>query len=168
MSLLRTPTRYLQPLIEGLDFVSPLVDLTLRLWVANVFWKAGLTKIQTWDSTLWLFANEYQVPRPPPEAAALLGSGVELSMPVLLALGLGTRFAAGVLFAFNIIAVVSYPSLNEIGLKDHIHWGLLLLVPLFHGPGALSLDHLVRRRFWATNTAPGADNTVPGGRPETR
>jgi putative oxidoreductase len=84
----------------------------------------------------------------PTELAAYLGTGVELSMPVLLALGLATRFSALVLFVFNIIAVVSYPSLNEIGIKDHQHWGLLLLVPLFHGAGRLSLDYLIEKFVW--------------------
>jgi putative oxidoreductase len=63
-------------------------------------------------------------------------------------LGLGTRFAAGVLFVFNIVAVISYPDLGEVGLRDHQYWGLLLLIPLLHGPGKISIDHFVRRRFW--------------------
>ena len=67
---------------------------------------------------------------------------------MLLVLGLGTRFAAFVLFVFNIVAVVSYPDLGAVGLKDHQTWGLLLLVTLLHGPGALSLDRLLGRRFF--------------------
>jgi len=69
---------------------------------------------------------------------------------VLLVLGLGTRASALVLFVFNAIAVVSYPELGEVGLRDHQTWGLLLLVTLLHGPGALSLDHLIARRFAGT------------------
>ena len=138
------------PIINGLDFLSPAIDLFIRLWVANVFWKAGLTKIATWDATVFLFTYEYHVPLLSPEVAALLGAGVELIFPVLLAFGLGARLAAGALFAFNIIAVISYPGLNEVGLKDHIYWGILLLVPLLHGPGKLSIDHLIRRR-WMTS-----------------
>ncbi len=107
-----------------------------------------MTKLATWDSTLYLFEYEYAVPLLPPEIAAYIGTGVEITMPVLLALGLGTRFSALVLSVFNIIAVVSYPTLNEIGIKDHQYWGLLLLIPLFHGPGALSLDYFVRKRLW--------------------
>jgi putative oxidoreductase len=68
---------------------------------------------------------------------------------VLLVLGLGTRFAAFVLFVFNIIAVISYPDLGAAGVKDHQLWGLLLLVTLMHGPGALSLDRLIGRRLIA-------------------
>ena len=128
--------------------MSPAVDLLFRLWVANIFWKAGMTKLANWDSTLYLFEYEYAVPFLPIELAAFLGTGVEITMPVLLAIGLGTRFSALVLFVFNIIAVVSYPTLNEIGIKDHQYWGLLLLVPLFHGPGALSVDYLLRKRLW--------------------
>lgn len=135
------------PIIRGLDFLSPGIDLLIRLWVANVFWKSGLTKIASWDSTLALFTYEYRVPLIPPELAAFLGTAVELSMPVLLVLGLGTRLGAGILFVFNIMAVISYPDLNEIGIKDHQYWGLLLLVPLLHGPGRLSIDHLLRRKF---------------------
>jgi putative oxidoreductase len=112
-----------------------------------VFFQAGLTKFASWSSTLALFESEYRVPLLPPEVAAYLGTGVELGFPVLLVLGLGSRFAAAVLFVFNVVAVVSYPDLSEVGLKDHQYWGLLLLVPLFYGPGRLSLDHLIRRRF---------------------
>ena len=61
--------------------------------------------------------------------------------------GLGSRLSALVLFVFNIVAVVSYPDLGEVGLRDHQVWGLLLLVTLLHGPGKLSLDHLIGRRF---------------------
>ena len=133
-------------LVRGLDQLSPVVDLALRLFVAAVFFKSGLTKLASWDSTLALFENEYAVPLLPPELAALLGTGVELFFPVLLVLGLGTRLAAAVLFVFNVVAVISYPDLGAVGLKDHQTWGLMLLVTLTHGPGALSLDRLLGRR----------------------
>lgn len=139
----------LGPIVKGLDFLSPLVDLGVRLWVANVFWKSGLTKIANWDATVWLFTNEYHVPLLSPEVAAAAGTFTELLFPVLLVLGLGGRFAAFVLFVFNIIAVISYPDLNAVGLKDHIYWGILLLVTLAHGPGKLSVDYVLRRR-WMT------------------
>ena len=133
--------------IDGVKALSPAVDLAVRLWIANVFFSAGLTKIANWASTVGLFESEYMVPGLPPELAALLGTGAELTFPVFLVLGLGTRFAALALFLFNIVAVVSYPDLSELGLKDHQVWGLLLLVTLCHGPGKLSLDHLIRRYF---------------------
>lgn len=134
--------------VRAAEFLAPLLDLGIRLLVAGVFFQSGLTKIASWSSTLALFENEYAVPLLPPEVAAYLGTGVELAMPVLLLFGLGTRFAALVLFVFNAIAVISYPDLGEVGLKDHQYWGLLLLVTLLHGPGKLSIDHLLRRRFF--------------------
>ncbi len=140
------------PIIRGLDFLSPVIDLVIRLWVANVFWKSGLTKIASWESTVALFTYEYSVPLISPEMAAFLGTAVELSMPVLLVLGLGTRLGAAILFVFNIIAVISYPDLNEIGIKDHQYWGLLLLVPLLHGPGKISIDHFLRKKFMGART----------------
>ncbi len=148
MNLFNTAQHWTQRGVNAIDWLSPASDLLIRLWVANIFWKAGTTKLATWDSTLYLFEYEYQVPFLPPEMAAYLGTGVELSMPILLALGLATRFSALVLFVFNIIAVISYPTLNEIGIKDHQYWGLLLLVPLFHGAGRLSLDHLIQKFLW--------------------
>lgn len=132
---------------NGLQTLAPVADLGVRLFVANVFFASGLTKIANWASTVSLFDSEYAVPFLPAEVAAYLGTGVELFFPVLLVLGLGTRFAAFVLFVFNIIAVISYPDLGAIGLKDHQTWGLLLLVTLLHGPGALSLDRLIGRFF---------------------
>ncbi len=147
MIFLERTTRLAAPVIKGLDFLSPLVDLGIRLWVANVFWKSGLASLHDWQGTLDLFNYEFHVPLLPPVAAAYLGTGVELIFPVFLALGLGGRLSAFVLFVFNIMAVISYPALNEAGLKDHMYWGILLLVTLLHGPGRISLDHLIRRKL---------------------
>lgn len=134
-------------LIKGAEFVSPLFDLAIRLWVANVFFRSGIVKLQSWDSTLALFAYEYAVPVLPPELAAWLATGFELSLPVLLAIGLGARFSAALLFVLNIVAATSYPDISIAGIKDHMLWGVMLAVTLFHGPGKLAIDHLVQRRF---------------------
>lgn len=134
-----------RPIVQGLDFLAPLGDLVIRLWVAQAFWASGLTKIQSFDTTVLLFENEYQVPLLSPLVAAYAGTFTELFFPVLLALGLGGRFAALALFLFNIIAVISYPDLNPAGLFQHQAWGLALSVVLLHGSGKLSLDYLVSR-----------------------
>jgi len=130
---------------RALDLCAPVVDLVVRLWVATAFFRSGLTKIASWDTTLLLFTNEYHVPFLSPEVAAFAGTATELVVPVFLALGLGGRLAAAVLFVFNIIAVISYPELEGIGLEQHQVWGIMLLVTLLHGPGALSIDHLIAR-----------------------
>ena len=115
--------------------------------VANVFFKSGLVKIQSFESTIFLFEYEYQVPLLSPTVAAYLGTFTELTFPVLLALGLAGRFNAVVLFIFNIMAVISYPDLNIPGLKDHQLWGFMLAVLVFYGPGKLSLDHFLVKKF---------------------
>jgi len=148
MGTIQSLARAAKPAIGALQYLTPALDLGIRLWVANVFWKSGLTKIASWDSTVLLFTHEYQVPLLSPETAAGLATAAELVFPVLLVLGLGARFSAAVLFVLNIVAVISYPELNEVGLKDHMYWGILLLVTLLHGPGKLSLDHLICRRWW--------------------
>lgn len=135
------------PVYAKLDVLSPLSILGLRLWVAWVFFKSGLTKINSWDSTLYLFEYEYAVPLLSPELAAYMGTAAELSLPILLAFGLAGRFGAIALFIFNIIAVLSYPDLNAAGIRDHQVWGLMLLVPLLHGPGKLSIDYLLCKKL---------------------
>jgi putative oxidoreductase len=130
-----------------LDKLQPILLLGFRLYVARVFFMSGLTKIHDWSITVALFTDEYHVPVLSPAVAALLGTTTELSMPVLLALGLATRFGAFVLFFFNIIAVVSYAALPDLAVKDHILWGTMIVVVLLLGPGKISLDHLLERRL---------------------
>ncbi|RTZ14227.1 DoxX family protein [Vibrio aquaticus] len=125
----------------------PLLLLFCRLWVAWVFFNSGLTKISTWDSTLFLFEYEYQVPVLPWQLAAYMGTAAELILPVFLALGLLTRPMAAILFVFNIIAVVSYPVLWEQGFFDHQLWGLMILIVVVWGAGPFSIDKLLRAKF---------------------
>lgn len=136
----------------ALDLISPIADLVIRLYVAWEFFKSGLTKIQSWETTKMLFEYEYNVPLLSPTIAALLGTVAELALPVLLAVGLFTRLFGIALFVFNIVAVYAYWSFlggpnGTAGLNQHIYWGLLLLVPIFHGAGKLSVDQLLRRFF---------------------
>lgn len=134
--------------------LEPLVLLGFRLYVARVFFMSGLTKLRDWSSTVALFTSEYHVPLLSPPVAAALGAATELSMPILLVLGLASRFASGVLFLFNIVAVVSYyGTLAETGgIKDHVLWGTMLLVLTIFGPGAIAIDRWLERRFMTRNS----------------
>jgi putative oxidoreductase len=129
------------------DGLQPLLGLVARLFVAQVFFNSGLTKVADWSITVALFENEYQVPLLSPEIAAALGTAGELTLPVLLALGLGTRFAAVGLFVVNLVAVISYPEITDAGIKDHILWGAILAGLLAYGAGKLSIDHWLGRRY---------------------
>ncbi|MFO1415413.1 MAG: DoxX family protein [Burkholderiales bacterium] len=131
---------------RGCDRLQPLAALAIRLYIAHVFVLSGLTKLRDWGITLSLFENEYHVPLLAPPVAAALGTATELSLPVLIAAGLGTRLAALALFVFNAVAVISYPDLSDAGLKDHVLWGTLLLVLAVYGPGPLALDRWLDRR----------------------
>ncbi len=156
MSLHARAAGFVEPVIHRLESLAPVADLGVRLWAAKFFWDSALTKISVDGSfplihmnptTILLFQTEYQVPLLTPVTAAYLGTAVELVFPVLLALGLGGRLAAFVLFVFNIVAVISYPGLEEFGLAQHQLYGTLLLVPLLRGPGKLSFDHWLRRHW---------------------
>jgi putative oxidoreductase len=129
---------------------SPLL-LGIRLYVPWQFFKSGLVKLQDWDSTLYLFREEYHVPLLPPVAAAVTGAAGEIVFPVLLAAGLLTRYAALGLSAVNVMAVVSYANVLlsegfEAALGQHYLWGSLLLVLAVFGPGRWSVDEFARRR----------------------
>ena len=133
--------------INAMTFLAPLFDLGIRIYVARVFWLSGQTKIQSWESTLMLFEYEYAVPLVPFDVAAYAATGVELVAPVMLVLGLGTRLGALSLFVLNYVAAISYPDINIAGIKDHLLWGTMLAISFFHGPGKLSVDHLIRRKI---------------------
>jgi putative oxidoreductase len=141
--------KLIERVIGWLEALAHVLDLAIRLYVANVFFRSGLLKIGNWDGTLYLFENEYKVPLLAPVAAAWLGTFAELFFPVFLALGLATRFAALSLFIFNLVAVISFWHVlgeNQAALNSHWYWGVLLAVTLLHGPGKLSLDHWIWRR----------------------
>ena len=121
-----------------------LLALPLRLAVATVFWNSAMTKLANWDTTLALFTDEYRVPLLPPDLAAHLAAGIELSTPVLLILGLLTRPAAAVLIGMTtVIEVFVYPQ----AWPTHIQWVAMLLVLLCRGPGALSIDHWIGQKM---------------------
>ena len=133
-----------------LNGAANVLDLAIRVLVARDFFLSGLTKIRDWDTTLALFQDEYHVPVLPPELAAIGGTFGELFFPVLLVLGLGTRFAAVGMSLVNVMAVVSYWHVLkdlEPALAMHVTWAILLLVILFHGPGKISLDAWIWRRW---------------------
>ena len=138
--------RLYQGFTHLMDLLQPIAALAMRLYVAKVFFVSGMLKFQRWDATLALFENEYRVPLLSPYAAAVLGTAAELALPALLALGIGTRAAALALFAVNAVAVISYPDLSDAGFKDHVLWGVLLLVVAVYGPGRLSVDRLLGAR----------------------
>jgi putative oxidoreductase len=130
--------------------LSPLLLLGIRLWVGWAFLKSGLLKIGSWQSTLFLFREEYHVPFLPSGVAAVVGTAGELAFPILLFAGIAGRLSALGLFAVNLMAVVSYAHVLlaegfEAALAQHYLWGFALLVVAVFGPGKLSVDHLWMR-----------------------
>jgi putative oxidoreductase len=120
------------------------LSLPARFAIATVFWNSGQTKIADWNATLFLFTEEYHVPLLPPDLAAYLAAGVELTSPILLVLGLATRLTCLTLLGMTAtIQLFVYPQAWPV----HIQWLSMLLLLLCRGPGSLSLDWLIKRRF---------------------
>ena len=129
-----------------------LLLLGTRLYVAWQFLKSGWLKVSDWETTLFLFKDEYHTPLLPPVAAAMAGTFGELVFPLLLILGLLTRYAAAGLFAVNVVAVVSYAHVLysegfEAAIGQHYLWGFMLLVLAIYGPGAWSADRWLAPRL---------------------
>jgi putative oxidoreductase len=124
--------------------------LVLRVYVSWQFLKSGWLKLADWDTTRFLFQEEYHVPWLSPTVAAVLGTLGELAFPALLVVGLLARYAAVGLSAVNVMAVVAYAHVllaegYEGALAQHWLWGLALAVLVVFGAGRWSLDGWLAR-----------------------
>lgn len=146
-----------------LDFKYSLLSFVARFSVASVFWKSGQTKVSGFeldivnmkfsigavslsDSALELFKEEYQLPLVPYELAAYSASVAEHILPALLLLGIASRFSALGLFIMTlVIQLLVYPSAYTL----HGLWASTLLLIIFYGPGKLSFDHLIAKKYQA-------------------
>ena len=138
-----------------LDRAQPLAALAARAYVAYVFFVSGLTKLRDWETTVFLFTEEYKVPLLSPQLAALSGTAGELVLPVLLVLGLAGRFSALGLSVVNAVAVVSLAEIAPAALQQHITWGVLLAALAIHGVGKWSVDCLWIQPRLNRTAAPG-------------
>jgi putative oxidoreductase len=126
--------------LERIPLGLPL--LLARIGVAAVFFRSGLTKLESWSMTVMLFQEEYRVPVLPAEYAAVTATLFELSCPVLLVLGLATRLSALPLLGMTIvIQIFVYPT----SWVDHTMWAALLTLLIARGAGPVSVDRVLRR-----------------------
>ncbi|MBR0858950.1 DoxX family protein [Bradyrhizobium liaoningense] len=129
-----------------------LVQLVLRVALAVPFWRSGILKwggfLRLNDTAVTLFSDEFMLHLPggpyhfpaPTVMAFLSGSG-EIMFPILLVLGLGTRFAGLGLLFMTLIVELTVPD----GWPIHLTWAAMALALMAYGPGHISLDHLICR-----------------------
>jgi len=146
-SPLASPIRMAGCALRALDAVPyTLLAIPLRLAVAVVFWNSAQAHLANWDTTLYLFDDQYRVPLLPSALAAYMAVTIEVATPPLLVLGLLTRAASAVLLGMTtVIEVFVYPQ----AWPTHIQWAAMMLVLLCRGPGKFSLDWLIRRHLFA-------------------
>jgi putative oxidoreductase len=140
--------RMIQRAIAAMDRIPYwFVALAARVFPAAVFWQAGETKIAGWHlkpSAVALFQNEYQLPLLDPTVAACMSAVAEHVFPLLLIIGLATRFAAlALLFMTAVIEIFVYPD----AWPTHGAWAACFLLIIARGPGVCSLDHLIARQY---------------------
>lgn len=123
------------------------IAIPARVVVGLVFWLSGRTKVDGFSlksSTFFLFQNEYKLPLIPPDVAAYMATFAEHLFPLLLWLGLATRFSATALLVMTlVIQTFVYPA----AFVTHGLWAVGLLYLMAKGPGRISLDHLIARKF---------------------
>lgn len=134
---------------SALEKTHSLVSVVARLYIAQIFFLAGLTKIRDWETTLFLFEEEYQVPFLNFELAAYLGTFGELIFPILLAIGLASRFSAIALSIVNVVAVLSLEEIAPAALYLHVIWGVVLLQTIVYGGGFLSVDKWLKAKVFS-------------------
>lgn len=127
--------------------------LLLRISLALPFYFSGLTKwdgfLRLSDNAIYLFTKEFKlhlfgrmIDFPFPAASALASAISEIVVPVLLVLGLGTRFAAFAALGMTAVIQLVVP---DGWVNYHLPWAAMALSILLFGPGGLSLDALIRR-----------------------
>lgn len=122
-----------------------LLLLVQRFGLAAIFFLSGRTKVEGWftltDTTFYLFETDYALPFLSPVQAAYAATTAEHVFPVLLVLGLFTRFSALALAGMTLtIQLFVYPD----AWPTHLSWAGLFLPLIAMGGGRLALDRLVR------------------------
>ncbi len=128
----------------------PLLNLAIRLYMANIFWKSGYLKYESyangqWEDVVEAFTEYHPIPGVDPQLAAIGGTIGELVLPIMLALGIFTRFGAAGLLVMTLVIQFVVPAEYEVHNPQHYFWMLLLAVPMLHGGRILSVDGLARR-----------------------
>ncbi len=155
-SLVHSPTgspltRLIRSAVAAMEAIPyALIALVARLAIAGVFWRSGQTKVDGWqlwrpnDTAITLFQEEYKLPLIDPVVGAYLATWAEHLFPVLLVIGLATRFSALALLIMTlVIEIFVYP----FAWPTHGTWATCFLLLMWRGPGVVSLDHLIAQRY---------------------
>ncbi len=126
--------------------VAPIANLWGRIYVGLIFWNSGTAKFSDMEETVELFDpaedGEFVIsflPESlPPEIPAYMATVGELVLPIMLFIGLLTRFGAAGLLIMTVVIQFFVP-----GFEDHQHylWMIILAMLIGYGGNKLSLDY---------------------------
>ena len=137
-------------MIDGISnaariMVSPLAMLAIRVYLALIFFQAGLSKTENWSSTMTKFQTDWLIPFLSPTVSAWMATAGELVFSIMLIIGFQTRFAAFGLFI--IVLVIEFIIFNGAsGEREHYYWLLLLASVIGFGAEKLSIDAFFSRK----------------------
>ena len=120
-----------------------------RLALAGIFWRSGRTKVEegTWlqlsDVQVFLFESEFSGVPLPPSLAAPASLYAETLFPILLVLGLATRFSALSLLIMTL--VIQFFVFPDAWWTVHIIWAAMAAILISRGAGLFSLDEIIGR-----------------------
>lgn len=124
--------------------------LVTRVALAGIFWRSGRTKIEEGtlfsisEQAYFLFEYEYTGLPIPPAIATPMATLAEHLLPLLLVLGLFTRFSALGLIAMTlVIQLFVYP---EAWWSTHIVWFAMAAILVSRGGGIFALDTALAAR----------------------
>lgn len=125
--------------------LEPVFNLAARIWMGKIFLDSGLARVANWDKQEFLFQEEYKLGLLSPKLWAIITTGAELVLPVMLFVGLFTRVPALGLLAMTafIHFVVGFAN-DDYLAPYHYVWMLAFGYLVIRGGGPLSVDGFIK------------------------
>ena len=131
--------------------VESIALLLTRIALAGIFWRSYQTKVEegTWltinEVQYFIFENEFAGLPLPSDIAVPMATYAEFLFPILLVIGLASRFSAAALMGMAlVIQIFVFPTMDHF-----LGWAITVIAMaafiISRGPGIFSLDAIIGR-----------------------